>query len=273
MSSGGSKNQTVTQTNNPPSYLQPYLQHAAQQSNALYAQGPQQYYPGNTVVPFSQQTQQAMNMTEQRAKAGSDLTKGAQGYAQDVIGGKYLNSNPHLDATFNRAADAVQNRLQSSFAGSGRNISAARPYAAQELNDLATNIYGGNYQAERERMQQMVPQAGFLAQQDYADAERLAGVGAQYEDLNARQIEDSVARHEYAQNAPGISLDQYIARLNNQPGSTMSTSAPVYRNYAAGGLGGALAGQQIGSGFSNGSGGNYGGWGALIGGLAGLLGS
>lgn len=264
--SGGSKNQNVTQTNEPPAYIQPHLLEAAQEAGRQYHAGPSQYYQGNTVVPFATQTQDAMNMTEQRARAGSDLTRGAQGYAQNVLSGQYLNSNPYLDATFNRAADSVQNRLQTSFAGAGRNTSAARPYAAQELNDLATNIYGGNYQAERERMQQMVPQAGFLAQQDYADAERLAGVGSQYEDLNARQIEDQVARHEYSQNAPGIALDQYIARLNNQPGSVMSTNTPVYRNQVAGGLGGAAAGQQIGKEFG------YGGWGALLGGVAGLLG-
>lgn len=254
---GGSQ----TQTTEPPKYVRPYLEDAARDSQALYNRGPAQYYPGQTVVPHSQQTTDALNMTEQRARAGSPLVGNAQGYANDVLQGNFLNANPYLDATFNRAADAVQNRIQTSFAGSGRNVEAGRGLAAQEMNDLASQIYGGNYQAERQRMQELVPQAGYLSGLDYADAERLAQVGQQHEDLSGRQMEDSAARWDFAQNAPGVALDQYIARLNNQPGG--STTSPIYRNRAAGILGGAAAGQQIGSQFG------YGGWGAGIGGLLG----
>jgi hypothetical protein len=256
---GGSQ----TQTTEPPKYVRPYLEDAARASQDLYNRGPAQYYPGQTVVPHSQQTQDALSMTEQRARAGSPLVGNAQGYANNVLQGNFLNSNPYLDATFNRAADAVQNRVQSSFAGSGRNIEAGRGLAAQEMNDLASQIYGGNYQAERQRMQELVPQAGYLSGLDYADAERLAQVGQQHEDLSGRYMEDASSRWDFAQNAPGVNLDQYIARLNNQPGG--STTSPIYRNRAAGILGGAMAGQQIGSGFG------YGGWGAGIGGLLGGL--
>src|SRR5262245_30508176 len=102
----------TTQTSEPAKFIQPYLQDAARQSRELYNQGPRQYYPGNTVVPFAPQTEAALGLTEQRALQGSPVSNAAQGYATNVLQGGYLGSNPHLDAMFNRSADAVQNRIQ-----------------------------------------------------------------------------------------------------------------------------------------------------------------
>lgn len=82
-----------------------------------------------------------------------------QRQGRDLVGqtlrGDFLlpDSNPYLQATFDRGADAVQKRLDTQFAGAGRNIGASAAPARQELSDLASNIFGGSYQAERDRMQ------------------------------------------------------------------------------------------------------------------------
>jgi hypothetical protein len=280
--SSGSGGSTSTVVQQPPAYVLPYLQQSALESQRLYGQGPAQYYPGRTVTPFSSQTQQALDLTQQRATAGSPVTRAAQGYTTGLLNNAPTSqfggaSNPYLDATFNRAADRVQNRLQTSFAGTGRNIKEARPLAAQEMNDLATGIYGGAYESERSRMaSDLAQQRGLqfsaaqlapnLAAQDYADLSALQGVGAQYEDLDSRQLADSVARHDYAQSAPGLALDQYIARLNNQPGGSTSSTVPYHTNRGASMLGGAALGYGLGSQFG------YGGWGAAAGGLLGAFG-
>ena len=173
MSGGGSKNQNVTQTSEPPAYIRPFLNEAATASSDLFRQGPQQYYPGETVVPFAAETESSLSGTAARAASGSPVNQAATDYTARTLGsvptsqyGSGVNpyagaanpfggaKNPYLDAAFNRAADSVQNRLQSGFAGAGRNIEAARPVAAQELNDLATGIYGGAYDAERNRQLQ-----------------------------------------------------------------------------------------------------------------------
>lgn len=267
MSGGGSSQPAnTTTTQNPPDYVVPYLRGAANESAALYSKGPKQYYSGNTVTPQSQQTQQALQLTQQRALNGSPINTSASNYTADVLNGKYLNSNPYLDATFNKAAQGTQSQLASQFAGSGRNIGASYAARADQLNNLATDIYGGNYQNERGIQQQTLGMAPTIANQDYFDYGQLANVGAQNEDLASRQIADKVARWDYSQNAPGISLDQYIARLNNQPGGTATTTTPVFSNRVAGGLGGAALGAGIGQQFG------YGGIGAGIGGLLGAYG-
>jgi hypothetical protein len=263
---GSSQPSHTTQTTEPPAYLKDYLRYGADQNRALYETGGPQYYPGNTVVPFSQQTEAALGRTEQRALSGSPVNQAAQNYATGVLSSTPTSqfggaSNPYLDAQFNRAADQVQNRIQSGFAGSGRNIEAGRPLAAQEMNDLATGIYGGAYENERNRMAQDLSQqralqfstAGLapqLANQDYVDINALQGVGGQVEDLTGRLMEDQAARFDFSQNAPQINLDNYLQRLGmlaGGAGNTSSAMTPTYRNRAAGALGGATAGAGLAS--------------------------
>jgi hypothetical protein len=281
MSGGGSSQpSTTTQTSEPPAYIRPYLEYGAQQSRALYERGGPQYYPGNTVVPFAPQTEQALGLAQQRATSGSPVNQAAQNYATRTLNAtptsQFGNAqNPYLDALFNRGADQVQNRIQSGFAGSGRDIEAGRPVAAQELNDLATGIYGGAYENERNRQfedlqSQQARQLGLaglapsLANQDYVDINALQGVGGQVEDLAGRLMEDQAARWDFSQNAPQVNLDNYLARIGNSfSGQSVTSQTPTYRNRTSGALGGALGGASVGS--------SFGPWGALIGAAAGGL--
>jgi len=265
LSGGGDAPSNTTNTQNPPEYVIPYLQGAASESSKLYQQGPNTYYQGQTVTPHSAETNQAIDMIKNRATNGSPVNSAATGYTADVLGGKYLNSNPYIDQTFNKAAEATRSQLDSQFAGAGRNIGASQAARADQLNNLATNIYGGNYSNERALQNATLGQANSIANQDYVDAAQLGQVGATQEDLTSRTIADQVARHDYQQQAPGIALDQFIARLNNQPGGTSSTSTPTFRNPVASGLGGASIGYGIGSQYG------YGGTGAAVGGLLGYF--
>lgn len=209
-------------------------------------------FPAAPVTPFSPETEQALRMATERAVGGSPVNRAAQDYATTTLGGEFMGSNPWLDAAFNKAAGAVTNQVQSNFGLSGRNPRGvdAAGFAGDLYNNLATDIYGGDYQAERARQQQLVPFAGQLASQDYADIGQLANVGAQREALS----------REYAE-APDVALDRYLARLSGFPGSSVTASTPMERNRLAGALGGAQLGSMFGP------------WGILGGGiLGGLLG-
>lgn len=161
----GSPDQTTTSSNAPPAYLQPYLGQAA-------AGAQQQFNQGNYIAPIQQ--------------AASD-------YGTNVLTGNYLNSNPYLDATFNKAAGAVTNQVQSNFGRAGRNVRGpdAAGLATDKYNELATQIYGGDYEAERNRQQQILPVAGSLG----------------------------------ATTNPSRALDDYIARLRNIGGGYGSTTS------------------------------------------------
>ena len=81
--------------------------------------------------------------------------------------GEYLNNNPYLDQMFDRASSKVSDAFSSAVDAKNSNFSMAGRYgsgahqAAQArqkealgdtLGGLATDIYGGNYQQERDRM-------------------------------------------------------------------------------------------------------------------------
>ncbi len=254
----------TTQTSEPPEFIKPYMQAGAQEALNAYRTGGQQYYPGNTVVPFSPQTETMLGRTEQRAMNGSPVTQSAQQLATDTMNGKFMGKNPYLDAAFNRGADQIQNRLNTGFAGAGRNIDAARPLASQEMGDFANTIYGGAYENERQRMQGMVPFANSLANNDYVDLEALGGVGSQVEGLTGRLMEDQAARWDFQQNRPQNNLDTYLQRISGAyPGQTATQTTPTYKNKGAGALGGAAAGASLGM--------MFGPWGAGLGALGGGL--
>lgn len=245
---------------NPPDYQLPYLAGTLQNAQNLYQDGGPVYYPGNTVAPFSPQSEQAMQLTQQRAVGGSPVTNSADSYATNVLNGSYLNKNPYLDQTFNHAATATQNQLSSEFARSGRNVSASEPLRAQQLNDLATQVYGGNYEQERARQQQLIPYATGLANNDYTDLAQLQNVGSAVQNQSQNYINDAQARWDYNQNSPGSDLDNYIRRITGNMGQTTTTTKP--KNPTAGAIGGAAAGASIGTEV-------YPGWGTAIGALAG----
>ena len=82
---------------------------------------------------------------------GAGLIQQSQSQLSDILGGKYLDpsTNPWLMQSFNAAADATRGRLDSEFAGSGRNLGATMPARAYDLQTLANQMFGGNYDRER----------------------------------------------------------------------------------------------------------------------------
>ena len=96
--------ETITRTA-PAPFAEPFLQYGMSEAYRQYMQGPQEYYPGETVVGFAPQTEQALRMREQQALAGTPVGTAAQQYATDVLGGTFLGGSPGLSEAINRALD------------------------------------------------------------------------------------------------------------------------------------------------------------------------
>lgn len=76
-------------------------------------------------------------------------------FMMPTANGSMLFSNPMLDATFNKAAEGVQNQVNAQFSGAGRYGSGAHQGTmTQGLNDLATQLYGNAFETERGRQMQ-----------------------------------------------------------------------------------------------------------------------
>ena len=100
---------------------------------------------------------------------------------RDTISGANLHGNPYLDATFSDASSAVTDQfnnqvlpnIAAQFAMAGRGdptgqnlqgnaVSTAAGNLTDSLASLSNQIYGGNYQSERDRQMQALGQMGQL---------------------------------------------------------------------------------------------------------------
>lgn len=226
----GSSSGSGTTRTEPPKYQLPYLQGSLASAQGLY----NQQSSGQGVAPLSTESQEALGGISALARGGNTVNQAGSDLATQTLRGGFLGKNPYLDDTFNQAALQTQNQLASQFAGSGRNIDASMGLRSQQLNDLATRIYGGAYDTERNRQQATLLASPQLGQNQYADLGQLAGVGASREGYQQELLD-----------APGRALDQYIGRISGNMGQTTINSQP--RSRTAGALGGALAGAQLGS--------------------------
>lgn len=200
--SSGPSNVTSTTTSEPPAFLQGPLRSATQQAQGglqnLFNQG-----------QGAGQTGAGLEALFQRGQAGSPLLNQAQQTTQQTLAGDFLSpdSNPFLQSTFNRAADLTRGRLDTEFSGAGRNLGASQPARSEELQTLASNIFGGNFQQERDRQVTAAGQAAPLA-------------GADFQNIQA-QID-----------AGSFPLDQFINRLSGiipGAGGVTQSTQPVFR--------------------------------------------
>ena len=83
MSGGGGDQTTRTE---PWAGQQPYLRDVFGQAQNLYQQGGPQYFPGQTVAPFSPQSQMGMDMLTQRAIGGDPSMQAFGNYLTNTLG-------------------------------------------------------------------------------------------------------------------------------------------------------------------------------------------
>lgn len=232
----GGGDQKTTQTNEPWKEAQPYLKGGLADLSKWYASDyGRNYYPGSTVVPFNPMSEQAFGMTANRALEGSGVNRAASGNIESTLRGDFLNpqSNPWLSNTFDLAAGKVRSSIDSQFNRGGTYGGSLHEGAmADNLGDLATKIYGGNYAQERGNQMNALGMAPGIANQDYYDADRLAGVGNQYEQQAGRYVTDDMNRYNFYQNAPLQRLQQFFGMVNpvaNQ-GGTQTGMTPSNSN-------------------------------------------
>lgn len=244
-------------------------------------------YSGNTVAADSPLTTEALNAETARARAGTPYLGAADNYMGDILSGKYLtpDSNPYIKATYDQAAKSVTDNynnvvnpgIDSQATSNGRYGSGAYAQArntsdvtlGHDLNDLATNIYGTNYQNERNLQTGALTAIPQMQANDYYDANQLAGVGDYYTNLGQQNLDASINQYNQRQQLPLTALQTYSNIINGAP-DPMSTSATSTQRKAAqqaGGAGGALGGGLQGA--SAGS--MFGPWGTVIGGVGGAL--
>jgi hypothetical protein len=281
MSGGKSKTQTTTETTAPPAYIQDQLKFGVQQARNLYDKGAPAFFSGQTYAGFTPQQEQALTQTEQRALAGSPLTREAQNQLQRTLSGEFLGANPYLDPMIQAAnrsvtqqfAETTMPSVQSSLGRAGRYgsnaatqqlFTNAQRTLAQQLADTEANIRGSAYQQERQLQNAAIGQAPALAAQDYADLGKLAMVGEQRQAMNQAAIDEAMLRYNYANTIDQQELDKFLARITGtapSAGQIGTKVAPAGGSNTFGqllGLAGTLGGAALGGPMGGAIGGSIG---------------
>jgi hypothetical protein len=250
MSKGGGSTRTITQSSGPPAYAKPFLEYGMSQAKEMYEGGPPQYYPGQTVVGYSPESEMALAGQRQMATSGSPFIPMTQAAVMQNL----MGTNPLQSAAFKPVVDQVA----SQFASAGRYGSGAQQGAvASALAPMA-------YQAQQAAIQQAPAAYEF----GFSDLQKLAEVGAAREAQSQAELEADMQRFQFEQESPLNALANYMSIIQ---GGTVGgdKSQPVFRQPVGSALSGALGGAQMVGSFAPG----YAGLGAAAGGLAGLLGA
>jgi len=262
---GNDGGNTTTVSNTAPwSGVQPYLNQAYADARTHWMGQVPQYYQGEQVAPFSQDTLSSFDATRQRALAGSPLNADATGLLDRTLKGDYLYGG----SGFNAALDAAKNKIipdvEGRFAQSGRYGSGlARTAEASGIGDAFAGLYGD----ERNRQMDAARIAPTVADMDYNDADRLGRVGQQEDIRNQSEITGDINKWNFTQNVQRNNAADWIRLLQGQYGGSTTQSqlgggndlSPWARYLLQGGAGAA-------KGYATG-----GPWGAAEGGGAGLL--
>lgn len=278
---GGGGGQQTTQSG-PPSWAVPYFQQYLTRAQNLSNQ-PYQQYGGPTFAGMNQTQQQGLNAITQRAQNGSPINQAAGQELTNTLTGGYLNSgNPYMDSLVDKTqGDVIRGYQQSvipqldmiaarsgSFGNSGVDQQAlnAQRQLVSQLGDISTQIRGGAYENERNRMQSAIGMAPTIANQSYVDANALLNAGSYQQQQTQAGYDANRARFEEGRDGQLRQLGILGQALGGANYGTTSTSDPGKggsKGAMSGALGGAAAGASV-----------AGPWGALAGGvLGGISGS
>jgi hypothetical protein len=214
----------------------------------------QQFFPGQTYANFAPETEQALTGMTNRAQAGSPLVRGAQGMVGDTLNGNYLSAgNPYFSQMSDRITSEVLPSITSQWAKAGRGTGNDQVVeaASRGLGDSIGQLAYQNYGQERSNQMQAANMAPTLANQDYADLERLAGVGQMRQDQTQRGIDEQRQRYQFEQDRGANALREFqgftspvaqLGQTSTSQGTTTSQQqqSPVQTAIGAGLMGASL---------------------------------
>ena len=275
MSSGGG-NQTTTSRTQPYAPAEPYLQDILGEAQNIYRSDVgRSFFPGSTVVPFADQTQEALNLQQaqalEQAQNSPLQAQAAQTFGQFAASpqSSYGGLTPQADyltGIREGITSDVMGNVQSQFGGMGRTGTSpqAQQAAARGITQAYAPIASQLASQERGREQtgmesaygrQMQAAGNLPGIQQAMDMRRqggiasLSGVGSAYENLAQRQLQDQIQRFQFGQQAPMQQLQQYAGLISPIASGLPSqiNTAPSNKPGAVGGaFGGALAGSSLG---------------------------
>jgi hypothetical protein len=249
MSKGGASGSTTSTTSIDPDLKAAYLRNIEQAQGVAGALPARQFAGFNPLYTAGEQqvTNEALNPF-----TGESIQQFMNPYENEVVQRSLADVSGALDVQ--RLRDRQAATAAKAFGGSRQGVveSLSNAAAMKQAADTAAQLRASGY-----------GQAANLAQ--YAKGANISG-GQAVMGLGGARQQLEQAQLDALRNIGLEKLQIATGGISTQlPNLGMTSTQPYYRNQTAGALGGALAGQRLG-------GADYGGTGALLGGLLGYFG-
>lgn len=225
---------TTVQKSDPWSGQQPYLTEGFKAAQQEFRSGRPEYFPDSTVVPYSPETETALNMRTQQATDPNSLLGMAGTETAATLRGDYLQAgNPVYDQMLQGVTRSVRPGVDSAFAGSGR---FGSPLHSEALGRGISQGMVPYIAAERGRQ--------YGAAQDADRVSRfapgaLAEVGQAREGMSRQELQEDIDRWNFEQNREKQKIADYMGAITGNYGGTTNatTTQPRYSNPLMSGLG------------------------------------
>ena len=233
---GGGSQQT---SNELDPAVRPYVVDALSKNQALYNQGPAQYYPGQTYLSANANQQNAMNQMGANANVNSGMLQNSTDLNNQMIQGDFLQNNPNFDRVMQTAGDAATKQYNNAMQNTNTLASMSGRYGsdaharmasnnssnlAQSLADTAGSMAYNNYANERGMQNAAMNNAGAIAGNQNIGANNLMQAGQYQAGFDQSALDADIARHDYGQNAQAQSLNNYTQAVWGSPGGSTSTT-------------------------------------------------
>lgn len=223
---------TTVQKSEPWDAQKGFLQKVFSEADKLYNSPGPDYYPGNTVVSFSPETNKALEMQYNRALNGSPTHNASVDQLMSTLRGDYLYGGEGFNKAVDAASRKILPQIDSTFERAGRTGSGLAQIAkAQAISDA----FAGQYGQERQNQLRSMLFAPQVANQDYIDIDRLSNVGERKERQLEEELAAAIEKYNFDQNKQRNKLAEFKDFIEGSYGGTRigSGATPKFRNYGS----------------------------------------
>jgi hypothetical protein len=179
-------------------------------------------YGGQRYADLNTTQNLGIGMIQDRALNGSQTMNNAEGALNQTIAGQ---TNPYLDSMVNKAQASVLGNANQAAARSGSfGNSGIAEAAAKQMSDVATNMYGNQYQFDQGQRMQAIGMAPTFGNRAYQDAQQLLQAGQMQQDQQQQNLDFNYGQFQEAQNLPYKQLAAMSGVFGSNLGSTSTTT-------------------------------------------------
>ena len=203
-----------------------------------YSNTPWQGFQGQRFADLNGTQQQGLDMIQNRAATGSATMNNAEGALNNMLTGN--QTNPYLDSLVNKAQQSVADnfnymakpQLESAGVQSGsfgnanmdQRMGLQQKAAAQQMSDIATQMYGNAYNTDQANKMQAMSLAPTYGNAPYNDAAQLLNAGGISQAQQQKGLDFGYNQFVDRQNYPVKQLQAMSGVLGQTMGNTTTSS-------------------------------------------------